>query len=116
MPLHCAAIRPKFLNVFSSISALVACLEDILEHRTLKLLIFFVFSRLLFSTLVLTSSCFLLYNIDSFHQTWQVFLKGVADPTILVPANKVTRQQYCCWNQPFHVLSGTEFIQKVPGE
>ena len=32
----------------------------------------------------------LLYNLDRFHQTWQVFLKGAADPEILVPATKAT--------------------------
>ena len=53
MSLHCAATRPKFLNVFFS-NPLTYWLET-LENPTWQFLMFFVFFRLLTSTLVSTS-------------------------------------------------------------
>ena len=42
MPLHCAAIRPKFVNVFFSNP--VACLDEILQNRNNNFYFYFFLS------------------------------------------------------------------------
>ena len=54
----------------------------------------------------------LLYNLDRFHQTWQVFLKGAADPEILVPATKATRPGQ---QQGYAIPSANKFTRTVAG-
>ena len=58
MSLHCAATRPKFLNVyFFSFSNPVACLDDILENQHNTIFNdFFVLSGLLSGALMSTSN------------------------------------------------------------
>ena len=43
MPLHCAAIRPKFVNV-NFFSNLVACLDEILQNRNNNFYFYFFLS------------------------------------------------------------------------